>query len=64
MGEGGSLRAALPTDASGTVHLLGSDALLERYARALESMGMQVRRHREDLAATGLHRLAQARGLA
>ncbi|MCR6685197.1 2-dehydro-3-deoxygalactonokinase [Pseudoxanthomonas sp.] len=61
---GHELRAALPADAAGTVHLLGADTLLERYARALEAMGMQVRRHREDLAATGLHRLAQARGLA
>ncbi|KAF1685921.1 MFS transporter [Pseudoxanthomonas broegbernensis] len=60
---GHELRAALIAHTGGTVHLLGSDALLERYARALASMGVEVRRHDEDLAATGMYRLARARGL-
>lgn len=60
---GHELRAALAGAGHGTVHLLGGDALLERYARALGAMGMDVRRHAEALAAQGLYRLARARGL-
>lgn len=48
-------------DAAAAVHLVGSDGLLERYARALAARGVAVQRHREDLAAIGMHRLAQAR---
>lgn len=46
------------------VHLVGSEALVERYAHALQARGIAARRHHEDLAATGMHRLARARGLA
>ena len=61
---GHELRAALAAWPGGPVHLLGSDALLERYAHALGAAGVAVRRHREQLAAAGLHRLARVRGLA
>jgi len=61
---GHELRAALAAWPGGPVHLLGSDALLERYAHALGAAGVAVHRHREQLAAAGLHRLARVRGLA
>ena len=61
---GHELRAALHGIPAGEVHLLGSDALLQRYARALQALGHAVVRHREDLAASGCHRLACLRGLA
>lgn len=48
---------------SGPVHLLGGNALLDRYAYALARLRVPTLRHREDLAAHGLHALAQARGL-
>lgn len=51
------------SDARGTVHLLGGDALLGRYAHALAWRQVQTRRHHEDLAAHGLQALARARGL-
>jgi len=58
---GHELATALPSPDAGPVHLVGSDALLERYARALDWCGVDVRRHGEALAATGMHRLARAR---
>ena len=42
------------------VHLIGSARLQVSYARALETFGIEVRRHSEELAAVGLHRLATA----
>ncbi|WP_374013490.1 2-dehydro-3-deoxygalactonokinase [Pseudoxanthomonas koreensis] len=60
---GHELRAELASHAGVAVHLLGSDALLERYARALATLGVGVQRHPEELAATGMHLLARARGL-
>lgn len=42
------------------VHLIGNDRLLTVYAHALATFGIEVRRHSEDLAAIGLHRLARA----
>ncbi|RRN58485.1 2-dehydro-3-deoxygalactonokinase [Pseudoxanthomonas sp. SGNA-20] len=58
---GHELQPALAGAADGPAHLVGSDALLERYARALSAHGRTVQRHREDLAALGLYRLARAR---
>ena len=46
------------------VHLVGSEALVERYAFALQQRGIAVHRHPEELAAAGMFRLARARGLA
>lgn len=43
------------------VHLVGGRALVARYARALQAMGVASRVHPEILAARGLHRLARAR---
>jgi 2-dehydro-3-deoxygalactonokinase len=43
------------------VHLVGGRALVARYARALQAMGVASRVHPEMLAARGLHRLARAR---
>ncbi|KAF1721825.1 2-dehydro-3-deoxygalactonokinase [Pseudoxanthomonas wuyuanensis] len=45
------------------VHLIGSDRLLSAYAHALVSLGVGVQRHSEQLAATGIHRIARQRGL-
>ena len=45
------------------VHLIGSDRLLSAYAHALVALGIAVQRHSEQLAATGIHRIAQLRGL-
>lgn len=39
------------------VHLIGNDRLLAVYAHALHTFGIEARRHSEDLAAFGLHRL-------
>lgn len=64
---GHEIRSLLPAavEAQGLpVHLLGSDALLGAYARALTALSMQTRRHPEHLAATGMHLLARRRGLA
>src|SRR5690606_27738442 len=41
----------------GLVHLVGSERLLNVYARALTAFGIGVQRHPEDLAAHGLHAL-------
>lgn len=41
------------------VHLIGNDRLLTVYTHALEAFDIEVRRHPEDLAAFGLHRLAR-----
>jgi len=41
----------------GLVHLVGSERLLNVYARALAAFGIVVQRHSEDLAAHGLHAL-------
>jgi 2-dehydro-3-deoxygalactonokinase len=60
---GHELQAAL-VDMPAPVHLLGSQALVERYAHALQARGIDVRRHPEALAASGTHRIAKARGLA
>jgi 2-dehydro-3-deoxygalactonokinase len=46
------------------VHLIGSDRLLSAYAHALLALGIGVQRHPEQLAALGMYRIAQARGLA
>ncbi len=48
-------------DHGAMVHLVGSDSLLERYARALVAHGFAVQRHREELAAAGMYRLARTR---
>ncbi len=45
------------------VHLIGGEALLRRYRRALALHGIEARAHGEALAARGLHRLARAGGL-
>lgn len=47
-----------------TVHLVGSRALVQRYALALQHLGVQSQLHPEDLAAAGLYALARQRGLA
>ncbi|MEA5124439.1 2-dehydro-3-deoxygalactonokinase [Xanthomonas floridensis] len=47
-----------------TVHLVGSPALAQRYALALQHVGVDSRLHPEDLAAAGLFALARQRGLA
>lgn len=47
-----------------TVHLVGSPALAQRYALALQHLGVQSQLHPEDLAAAGLYTLARQRGLA
>ena len=47
-----------------TVHLVGSPGLAQRYAVALEQLGVKSQLHPEDLAATGLFALARQRGLA
>jgi 2-dehydro-3-deoxygalactonokinase len=60
---GHELQAAL-IDMPGPVHLVGSQALVERYAHALQARGIVAQRHPEALAATGTHRIAMARGLA
>lgn len=60
---GHELQAALAGFA-GPVHLVGSETLVERYAHALQERGVGVHRHPEELAATGMFRLARARGLA
>ncbi|WP_372390617.1 2-dehydro-3-deoxygalactonokinase [Xanthomonas sp. NCPPB 3582] len=46
-----------------TVHLVGSPALAQRYALALQHLGVESQLHPEDLAATGLFALARQRGL-
>ncbi|MBB4595107.1 2-dehydro-3-deoxygalactonokinase [Xanthomonas cannabis] len=45
------------------VHLVGSPALAQRYAMALQHLGVQSQLHPEDLAAAGLFALARQRGL-
>jgi 2-dehydro-3-deoxygalactonokinase len=45
------------------VHLIGNARLQASYAHALAVFGIEVRRHSEELAAVGLHRLAVAAGL-
>lgn len=55
---GHEIRAQLPRPTS--VHLIGNERLQIAYSRALQEFGIEVRRHPEDLAATGLHRLARA----
>ncbi|WOB49111.1 2-dehydro-3-deoxygalactonokinase [Xanthomonas hydrangeae] len=47
----------------GTVHLVGSPGLAQRYALALAHLGVKTQLHPEDLAATGLFALARQRGL-
>lgn len=58
---GHEIREHAPHGAS--VHLVGNPGLSRRYAQALELVGLGSIRHREDLAATGLHLLARLRGL-
>jgi 2-dehydro-3-deoxygalactonokinase len=48
---------------TGPLHLIGSDALLRQYRRALALRGVNAQLHGEALAARGLHLLARARGL-
>lgn len=60
---GHELQAAL-AGLSAPVHLIGSEALVERYAHALQARGIRANRHPEELAAAGMYRLAKARGLA
>ncbi|AKC87586.1 2-dehydro-3-deoxygalactonokinase [Pseudoxanthomonas suwonensis] len=60
---GHELQAAL-AGLPAPVHLVGNEALVERYAHALQARGIAVHRHPEELAAAGMHRLARARGLA
>ena len=60
---GHELQAAL-AGLAGPVHLVGNEALVERYAHALQDRGIAVYRHPEELAAAGMYRLAKARGLA
>lgn len=55
---GHEIREQLPRPSH--VHLIGNDRLQTAYAHALEAFGIEVRRYGEDLAATGLHRLARA----
>jgi 2-dehydro-3-deoxygalactonokinase len=57
--EARSLRA--PTTSQ--VHLVGASALVERYRRALEQLQVSAVTHAETLTATGLVRIARARGL-
>lgn len=45
------------------VHLVGNDGLVAAYACALVALGIGVQRHPEDLAAAGMYRFAQLRGL-
>jgi 2-dehydro-3-deoxygalactonokinase len=45
------------------VHLIGSDRLLSAYAHALLALGVGVQRHAEQLAASGIYRIARSRGL-
>jgi 2-dehydro-3-deoxygalactonokinase len=59
---GHELRGLLPPS-PGVVHLVGGAALARRYERALALLGVASQSHGEALAARGLHRLAQARGL-
>ena len=60
---GHELRGLLPPDPP-AVHLIGGTALLRRYERALEQLGIPSQSHGEALSARGLFRLALARGLA
>jgi len=54
---------ALHSSAGGVVHLVGGAALTPRYTRALALLGATAQAHGEDLSATGLFRIATARGL-
>ncbi|CAD0337660.1 2-dehydro-3-deoxygalactonokinase [Xanthomonas hortorum] len=47
----------------GTVHLVGSPGLSQRYAAALAHLGVKSQLHPEDLAAAGLFALARQSGL-
>jgi len=60
---GHELGPALAAAPRAEVHLVGSDALLERYTHALARLQRPSHRHREDLAARGLCALARVRGL-
>ncbi|UWX04487.1 2-dehydro-3-deoxygalactonokinase [Pseudoxanthomonas sp. NC8] len=60
---GHELQAAL-AGMSAPVHLVGNQALVERYAHALQARDIAVQRHPEALAAAGTHRIAKACGLA
>ncbi|MFC3550531.1 2-dehydro-3-deoxygalactonokinase [Lysobacter cavernae] len=55
---------ALAASSSAPVHLLGGDALVDAYARALAALGIASIRHAETLGATGMHRLVRLRGIA
>jgi 2-dehydro-3-deoxygalactonokinase len=46
------------------VRVIGSDALVDRYLRALSLVGIIAEPARPDAAAKGLHRIAHAMGLA
>ncbi|RBG57093.1 MFS transporter, partial [Xanthomonas oryzae pv. oryzae] len=47
-----------------TVHLVGSPGLAQRYALALQHLGVESQLHPEDLAAAGLFALARQLRLA
>jgi len=55
---GHEIRARVPRPSC--VHLIGNERLLPVYAHALHGFGIEARRHSEDLAASGLYRLASA----
>jgi len=55
--------AALAGEAR-AVHLVGSAALTERYARALSRCGIAATTHGEETAARGLHAIAREAGIA
>ncbi len=59
---GHELRALAPAHVR-TVHLVGGTGLVQRYRRALELLAVPSTVHGESLTATGLFRLARARGL-
>ncbi|MEZ0472630.1 2-dehydro-3-deoxygalactonokinase, partial [Luteimonas salinilitoris] len=64
---GHEVRSLLPASvkaAGSPVHLIGNDALLDAYTRALAALDIETHRHSEQLAADGLSLLARRCGLA
>ncbi|NZA28647.1 2-dehydro-3-deoxygalactonokinase [Luteimonas sp. SJ-92] len=59
-----SLLPACAPAAGAPLHLVGNEGLLDAYARAFAALGVDTRRHSEQLAADGLYLLARRRGLA
>jgi 2-dehydro-3-deoxygalactonokinase len=58
------IEALSRNDRPARVELIGNDALLLRYTRALGLLGIASRGHHEQLAAVGMHRLAERAGIA